>query len=124
RQARKTHGADIRAGVSVDQLAAEKVGTTTRFASLELGCERGLNAGNCDSGYSCAYSANLSWRSETLPMAKEVNPRAVLEWLFGSQAKKESDAGCAKRDLYRASILDLVADDAKRLNAKLGLNDQ
>ena len=78
-QARKTHGADIKSGISVDQFAAEKVGKATRFASLELGCEKGLNAGNCDSGYSCAYSANLSWRSETLPMAKEVNPRSVFE---------------------------------------------
>jgi hypothetical protein len=123
-QARKTHGADIKAGVSVDQFAAEKVGKATRFASLELGCERGLNAGNCDSGYSCAYSANLSWRSETLPMAKEINPRAVFERLFGDQAKKDNDAGRARRDLYRASILDLVANDAKSLHAKLGVNDQ
>jgi hypothetical protein len=123
-QARKTHGADIKSGISIDQFAGAKIGTQTRFASLELGCEKGLNAGNCDSGYSCAYSANLSWRSETLPMAKEVNPRAVFERLFGNQVKKESDAGRARRDLYRASILDLVADDAKRLHAKLGSNDQ
>src|SRR5262249_61217751 len=61
RQARKTSGADIRIGISVDQLAAQHVGQKTRFPSLELGIERGLNAGNCDSGYSCAYSANLSW---------------------------------------------------------------
>src|SRR6516225_10264909 len=54
RQPRKTHGADIRAGVSVDQLAAQQVGKATRFPSLEIGCEEGLNAGNCDSGYSCA----------------------------------------------------------------------
>jgi hypothetical protein len=124
KQAFKTHGADIKAGISIDQFAAEKVGKQTRFASLELGCEKGLNAGNCDSGYSCAYSANISWRSETLPMAKEVNPRAVFERLFGDQLKKDSDASRAKRDLYRASILDLVADDAKKLHAKLGVNDQ
>jgi hypothetical protein len=123
-QARKTHGADIKAGISVDQFAAEKVGKATPFPSLELGCEKGLNAGNCDSGYSCAYSANLSWRSETLPMAKEVNPRSAFERLFGSQVKKDDDAGRAKRDLYRASILDLVATDAKALHAKLGANDQ
>jgi hypothetical protein len=123
-QPRKTSGADIKAGISVDQFAAEKVGKATRFPSLELGCERGLNAGNCDSGYSCAYSANLSWRSESLPMAKEINPRAVFERLFGGQVQKENDASRARRDLYRASILDLVADDAKRLHAKLGINDQ
>src|SRR5436309_418715 len=68
RQPRKTHGADIRVGVSVDQVAANHLGKETRFPSLEIGCDRGLNAGNCDSGYSCAYSANLSWKSENMPM--------------------------------------------------------
>src|SRR5207244_3356992 len=56
RQPRKTHGADIRVGMSADQHVAQAVGDKTRFPSLELGIERGLNAGNCDSGYSCAYS--------------------------------------------------------------------
>jgi hypothetical protein len=123
-QPRKTHGADIRAGVSIDQYAAQKIGNRTRFGSLELGCERGLNAGNCDSGYSCAYSANLSWRSETLPMAKEIDPRAVFERLFSNAVKKDVDASQARRDLYRASILDLVAEDAKRLQRQLGITDQ
>ena len=66
RQPRKTAGADIRVGVSVDQIAAAHLGKETRFPSLEIGCDRGLNAGNCDSGYSCAYSANLSWKSENM----------------------------------------------------------
>ena len=123
-QPRKTHGADIKAGISVDQFAAEKIGKETRFASLELGCDRGKNAGNCDSGYSCAYSANLSWRSESTPMAKEINPRELFERLFANHAKKEVDASQARRDLYRASILDLVADDAKRLQATLGATDK
>ena len=63
-QARKTQGADIRVGVSVDQFAAARVGKQTRFASLELGCDRGKQVGNCDSGYSCAYSFNVSWKSD------------------------------------------------------------
>src|SRR4051794_28552546 len=71
-QPRKTHGADIKVGVSVDQVAARKVGQQTKFASLELGCDRGAQAGNCDSGYSCSYSTNISWRSDTTPQAKEV----------------------------------------------------
>src|SRR5262249_23026132 len=87
RQPRKTHGADIRAGISVDQLAANKIGNRTRFASLELGCEGGMNSGNCDSGYSCAYSANLAWRTESSPLAKEVNPRLVFERLFAASPK-------------------------------------
>jgi hypothetical protein len=59
-QARKTDGKDIRAGVSVDQLAAERLGAQTRLPSIELGCEKGAMAGNCDSGYSCAYSSSIS----------------------------------------------------------------
>ena len=75
---KKTHGADIYNGISVDQLAAEKIGHHTRFPSLELGIERGAQSGNCDSGYSCAYSANLAWRTPTSPVAKEIDPVAVI----------------------------------------------
>src|SRR6185295_19614082 len=64
-QARKTDGKDIRAGVSIDQLAAEKVGGKTRLPSIELGTEKGAMAGNCDSGYSCAYSSAISWKTPT-----------------------------------------------------------
>ena len=69
RQPRKTHGADIRIGISADQHVANAIGDKTRFPSLELGIERGQQAGNCDSGYSCAYSSNLSWRGEATPNA-------------------------------------------------------
>ncbi len=64
-QPRKTSGADIKLGISVDQAAAQLMGQQTPLPSLELGVERGRNSGNCDSGYSCAYSANVSWKSET-----------------------------------------------------------
>src|SRR5437764_7466468 len=73
RQARKTTGANIKVGVSVDQLAAQRLGEQTRFPSLEIGCEGGRQAGNCDSGYSCAYSSNVSWRSENTPQVKETD---------------------------------------------------
>src|SRR5262245_4136497 len=89
RQAPKTHGADIKVGVSADQHVATVIGDKTRFPSLELGIERGLNAGNCDSGYSCAYSANLSWRSESTPNAKECDPKAVFDRLFSGTDPKE-----------------------------------
>src|SRR5437899_1849772 len=124
RQARKTAGADIRIGISVDQLAATQVGKRTRFPSLELGIERGLNAGNCDSGYSCAYSANLSWRTESMPMAKEVNPRLVFERLFAGETKNEVKASREKRDRYKLSVLDFVMEDAGQLKTRLGANDQ
>jgi hypothetical protein len=120
-QAKKTSGADIKVGVSVDQVAAQKVGQQTKFPSLELGCEGGKNAGSCDSGYSCAYSANLSWRSESTPMSKEVNPRLVFERLF---TKGGSDAERAKHEAYNKSILDFVAEDANALKRGLGVSDQ
>lgn len=122
-QPRKTSGGNIRSGVSVDQAAAQQIGNATRFASLELGCEAGRNSGNCDSGYSCAYSHNISWASETLPVAKEVDPRAVFERLFGDESK-EAKKTQAERSFFRRSLLDYVSEDAKRLQRNLGQRDQ
>lgn len=124
RQARKTHGADIRAGMSADQHVSGVVGDFTRFPSLELGIERGQQAGNCDSGYSCAYSSNLSWRGESTPNAKETDPKLVFERLFGEGDAKDLAAARAKRELYNRSILDFVSEDAKRLNGSLGGTDR
>ena len=123
-QPRKTNGADFRVGISMDQVAAQKVGNETRFASLELGIERGQFAGDCDSGYSCVYSSNLAWRSPTSPMPKEVHPRSVFERLFGSGDPHESAASLAVRLRQRKSILDLAKDDARQLKNRLGANDQ
>jgi hypothetical protein len=120
-QAKKTSGADIKAGISVDQIAAQKVGKATRFASLEIGCEPGRDAGNCDSGYSCAYQNNLSWRSESTPNYKEIDPRLVFDRLFGNG---KTDPARDKRDLARKSVLDYVAEDANDLKRKLGAVDQ
>jgi hypothetical protein len=122
RQARKTDGADIRIGISADQVAAQAVGQATRFPSLEIGCEGGKNAGNCDSGYSCAYSSNLSWRGESTPMSKETNPKLVFDRLFTDGPKGDENA--ARRDRYKQSVLDFVAEDAKSLQSTLGANDQ
>jgi hypothetical protein len=124
RQARKTHGADIKVGVSADQHVAQAVGDKTRFPSLELGIERGGNTGNCDSGYSCAYSHNLSWRGESTPNAKEVDPKAVFERLFSGNDPKELAAARAKRELYNKSVLDFVTEDAKSLSGTLGSGDR
>jgi Protein of unknown function (DUF1552) len=124
RQARKTHGADIRIGKSADQHLADAIGDATRFASLELGIERGAQAGNCDSGYSCAYSSNLSWRGEATPNAKEVDPKLVFERLFGSNDPKDTQVARAKREAYNKSVLDFVSEDAKSLTKTLGNNDQ
>jgi hypothetical protein len=122
--AKKTAGADIKNAISVDQLAAQFIGKKTRFASLELGAERGGQAGDCDSGYSCAYSSNISWRSETTPVPKEVNPRLVFERLFGSGNASEEKESLARRDLFNKSILDFVLEDASSLKGRLGKRDQ
>jgi hypothetical protein len=123
-QAKKTGGADIKIGVSVDQVAADAIGKETRFASLEIGCEEIRSSGACDSGYSCAYSNNLSWRTESTPVAKEINPRLVFERLFGIKDKGETDESRFRRERYNKSILDFVNEDAQTLKNRLGANDQ
>ncbi|MDG2131260.1 MAG: DUF1552 domain-containing protein [Fuerstiella sp.] len=120
-QPRKTSGADIEVGVSADQAAARLIGAQTRLPSLELGIERGRNAGNCDSGYSCAYSTNISWKSPNTPTAKEINPRLAFERIFGS---REAAATQERRQRFRKSILDFVSEDARRLQGKLGGTDR
>jgi hypothetical protein len=120
-QPRKTAGANIRVGISADQLAAQQIGKATKFASLEIGAEGGRQAGNCDSGYSCAYSSTISWSSESSPVAKEVNPRLVFERLFSINGK---GAAGYKRDAYKKSLLDFVAEDARSLKGRLGSTDQ
>ncbi len=123
-QARKTSGANIKIGVSVDQIAANKVGAETRFPSLELSSDGQRLSGNCDSGYSCAYQFNLAWKSENAPAPPESNPRAVFDRLFGNQKKVEMTASRIQRDRYQKSILDFVLEDANDLRSKLGYTDK
>lgn len=123
-QALKSEGSQIRAGTSVDQVAAEHVGQATRLASLEIGAEPGRQAGKCDSGYSCAYSNNISWRNEVTPMAKELRPRAIFERLFGGGSDAERTEAMVRRLRYRRSVLDFVLDDAKALGAQVTGNDR
>ena len=118
-QPRKTDGTDIRAGISVDQVAASRVGDQTRLASLEMGCEAGAMAGNCDSGYSCVYSSTMAWKSATQPLPKEVNPKLLFERMFTTTPAKER----IERDRKRKSVLDFVRDDAKDLHGKLSGSD-
>jgi hypothetical protein len=119
-QPRKTDGANIRAGISADQLAASRIGDRTRLASLEIGTEASKLAGGCDSGYSCIYQSNLAWRSATQPMPKEVNPKLIFERLFGAG----SDVERQRRDAARKSVLDAVREDYRELNSRLGADDQ
>lgn len=121
---KKTAGSDISVGISVDQLAAQKIGSATRLPSLELGCEDGHLAGNCDSGYACAYVNSISWRSATVPNPPEINPRAVFERLFGNDENAGDPTARARNARARQSILDLVADDTRRLQIGLGQTDR
>jgi hypothetical protein len=121
-QPRKTM-VDIRAGISCDQIVANKIGTQTRFPSLEVGMEDARQAGDCDSGYSCAYTNNLAWKSETQPLPPILDPRALFERLFGSGAELTPEAR-ALRNKFRRSILDFVADDTKKLQLNLGPTDR
>jgi hypothetical protein len=119
-QPKKTDGVDIRAGISVDQIAAARLADKVRLPSLEVGGEHGGMAGNCDSGYSCVYSSTMSWRSATQPLPKEVNPKVIFERLFAVKP----DAERVKQDAKRKSVLDFVREDSKDLELKLGANDK
>src|SRR5262249_792303 len=122
-QARKTGGADIKIGVSVDQIAAQRIGSQTRLPSLELGCES-MRHTSGDSGYSCAYGANLSWRTGRTRLAPEVNPRLVFERLFSSGIGADSNENRGYRTWYQKSVLDFVMADASHLKKNLGHRDR
>ncbi|WP_395737882.1 DUF1552 domain-containing protein [Prosthecobacter sp.] len=121
---KKTAGADIHLGISVDQIAAQKIGHLTRLPSLELSTDGQRSSGKCDSGYSCAYQFNLAWKNETMPMAPEMDPRLVFERMFGigATAGKGPEAARAKR--MQKSILDTVLDEAKSLQGKVNSGDR
>lgn len=121
---KKTSGKDIKAGVSMDQIAAQHLDGKTKYASLELGCEDGVQGGNCDNGYSCAYSNSLAWRTENTPMPPEVRPRAVFERLFGALDEEKDPKRRARARSYQKSILDYVLGDAASLRSQLGGADR
>jgi hypothetical protein len=123
-QARKTAGADIRVGISADQVAANQVGRLTRLPSLELSCDRGQTAGDCDSGYACAYQFHISWRGEATPNPVEVDPRQVFDRLFGNGNSVEMAKSRIAHDRYKKSILDFAFDEAKQLQMSLGTTDR
>ncbi len=119
---KKTEGADLRAGISVDQVAAKELREHTQLASLEIALDSTEVVGTCDSGYSCAYSNTLCWSSPTTPIPMENKPRAVFERLFGDSASTDPAERRARRQRDR-SILDLVTQDVSRLLRGLGPKD-
>ncbi len=119
----KTEGLGIRAGISADQIAARELGQHTQFGSLETGVEEASVAGECDSGYSCAYTNTISWRSPTTPNPVEDNPRRLFERLFGDGNSTDPAERLAKLREQR-TILDFVREDLARLRADLGAEDR
>ena len=124
RHPKKTDGKDINVGISADQVIAQAIGSETRFPSLELGTDGGAQSGNCDSGYSCAYSSNISWRTANQPNTKETSPRNLFIRLFGDPKARASEVEVAREASYTRSILDMVNEDSKRLRGRLGVSDQ
>lgn len=114
----------IRAAVSMDQLAAQRLGASTRFPSLQLGTDGGTGGGNCDNGYGCAYVRNISWSGPTSPMPKLTRAQAMFDLLFAGHDPNASAAEAARRAAYQASVLDSVIDDAESVRGKLGATDQ
>lgn len=120
----KTAGENIHAGISLDQVMAQKIGGATLFPSLELGLEYGHQAGNCDSGYACTYENNLAWSSPTTPCQKAVNPQVVFDRLFGGQKGGDISEAAGQEAVFRQSILDFVQEDTARLSRHLGTEDR
>jgi hypothetical protein len=118
-----TQGVDYEAGISVDQIVANHFGRETQLPSLQLSLEPVEFSGTCDSGYSCVYTNTLCWRSPTMPLPMEANPRAVFERLFGDSGSTDP-AIRAKRLQQKRSILDSVMERAAGLSNRLGSSDR
>jgi hypothetical protein len=121
--ARKTEGAEILAGVSVDQIAARQLGKYTQLASLELALDATETIGECESGYSCAYTNTLSWRTPTTPVPMEHHPRAVFENLFGDSSSTDAKVRLSEISSDH-SILDFVAEGVNDLVKRVGAGDR
>jgi hypothetical protein len=116
-----TEGADVRAGLTADQIAAGELGADTALPSLELGMDYNFRVGNCENGYSCVYMNTLSWRTPTTPLPAEINPRVVFERLFGEGGTPEERQARMRKT---RSILDAVGDQMKKLQRSLGPADR
>ncbi len=120
----KKSATDVRAGISIDQVMAQRIGHLTRFPSLELTCDNARTTGACDSGYACAYQYNISWSSPTTPMTAEANPRLVFERLFGAGSPGQRVGNLQRRRQEQRSILDVITADARAMQRRMSRNDQ
>jgi hypothetical protein len=118
---KKTTGADILAGTTIDQIIAERIGRDTLLPSLQLAVEDPGASSSCGEGYSCAYTNSISWSAPNKPLPMELNPQVVFERLFGDG----SDAAQrANRRRQQRSVLDMVTDSLARLRREVGANDR
>jgi len=119
---KKTAGADIFDGTTIDQLIAEKIGQETLLPSIQLGVEDpGANSSNCGEGYSCAYTNSISWSTPTKPLPMEINPQVVFERLFGDGGTAEERAARRQQD---RSILDSITKTLARFKVEIGAEDR
>ncbi len=119
---KKTAGADIYDGTTIDQLIAEKIGQETLLPSIQLGVEDpGANSSNCGEGYSCAYTNSISWSTPTKPLPMEINPQVVFERLFGDGGTAEERAARRQQD---RSILDSITKTLARFKVQIGAEDR
>jgi hypothetical protein len=118
---KRTEGADIQAGKTIDQYAADTLGSDTSLRSLELTTESNFTVGNCENGYSCTYQNSTSWRTATTPLPHERDPRVVFQRLFGDGGSMEARLAQMQTD---RSILDSVTESIGRLERRLGLRDR
>jgi hypothetical protein len=119
---KKTVGADVYAGTTIDQMIAQKIGQQTLLPSMQFACEDpGSNSSNCGEGYSCVYTNTISWSSPTQPQPMELNPQVVFERMFGDGGTIEERA--ERRTLDR-SILDSLTGSLSRLRSNFGSADR
>jgi hypothetical protein len=119
-RAKRTESTDYHLGTTVDQIAARQIGQQTQLPSLELSMDLLATVGQCDNGYACVYQNNLSWSSPTTPLPSEAHPRIVFETLFGEGGSAGDRRSALRR---RASLLDSVGEEIKRLQRELGPKD-
>ncbi len=120
-RAKWTESTDYYLGTTVDQIAAQQIGSQTLLPSLELSMDLLQTVGQCDNGYACVYQNNLAWSSPTTPLPAEAHPRVVFERLFGEGGSAADRRAALKR---KASLLDWVREDITRLQNKLGPEDR
>ena len=121
--AKKTDGADMELGTSVDQIVADELGRHTQLRSLELTLGSNVQVGGCDPGYACPYSRTIAWRTPKTPLQMETDPRVVFERLFGDMTSTDPAVRRARIDRQR-SVLDSVTDEVARFQKGLGSDDR